>query len=92
MPQYHQAFHDPLTGLPNRLDHRSASADVATRVIEAAGEPFSVDGHTLTDGASIGIAIHPADGSDVKTMLRAAERAMYSAKVAGGNGFRFMTD
>jgi GGDEF domain-containing protein len=58
-------------------------------VIEAVREPFALDGHPHGVGVSIGIATHPADGTDVKTILRAADRAMYAAKVAGGNAFRF---
>jgi GGDEF domain-containing protein len=33
--------------------------------------------------ASIGAALFPAHGSDLDTLLRAADRAMYAAKVQG---------
>jgi diguanylate cyclase (GGDEF)-like protein len=80
---------DEFAVLVETLDGSAAAADIAARLIDAVREPFSVDGHPCPVGVSIGIAIHPADGGDVKTILRAADRAMYVAKVAGGNAFRF---
>jgi len=80
---------DEFAVLLETLDHRDTAADVAGRIIDTVGEPFVVDGHPLTVGVSIGIAVYPDDGADVKTILRAADRAMYTAKVSGGNAFRF---
>jgi diguanylate cyclase (GGDEF)-like protein len=80
---------DEFAVLIESLDDRGTAADVATRIIEALREPFYADGHTLSVGISIGIAIHPGNGDDVKTILRAADRAMYAAKMGGGNAFRF---
>jgi diguanylate cyclase (GGDEF)-like protein len=64
-------------------------AEVALRLIDVVREPFVIDETSVVLGVSIGIARSPDDGADVKTMLQAADRAMYSAKLAGGNQFRF---
>src|SRR5262249_41797083 len=42
----------------------SDATSLAQRVIEAVGKPFEIDGHQVTIGTSIGIAISPADGTD----------------------------
>ena len=39
--------------------------------------------------ASIGISIYPIDGTDMDTLLRVADRAMYYVKDHGGNNFHF---
>ncbi len=43
-------------------------------------EPFCLDGHVLSVGASIGIALSPDHGLDANTLIRRADVAMYIAK------------
>ena len=62
---------------------------VATRVIEALGRPFHIEGHRITIGASIGIALFPDHGADADTLMRAADAAMYRAKGEGRAAPRF---
>src|SRR5439155_10821022 len=45
--------------------------------------PFSIDGHELRVGASIGISVYPQDGTDSGTLLRLADIAMVRAKQGG---------
>lgn len=72
--------------------HQSADAAlVAEEVIESIGKPFQLDGNEAFIGASIGITIYPNDADDPSTMLRNADMAMYKAKEAGRNAFRFFT-
>ena len=55
---------------------------VAVALIRALEQPVVVDGvHVQTD-ASIGIALGPEHGSDLGTLLRHADIAMYRAKNA----------
>jgi EAL domain-containing protein (putative c-di-GMP-specific phosphodiesterase class I) len=49
-------------------------------------------GHECHTTASIGIAMFPADGTDVQTLTKNADMAMYRAKEDGKNGFRFFTE
>jgi len=70
-------------GSPSRL------ASIAQRLINALGEPFMVAGHELRVGASIGISTYPQDGKDIGSLLKNADTAMYQAKAAGGNAYRF---
>ena len=53
--------------------------------------PFRIDGIELTLTASIGIALCPDDGMDLESLLKKAEMAMYQAKEAGRNTYRFST-
>jgi diguanylate cyclase (GGDEF)-like protein len=82
---------DEFAVLVEALESRSAAAEIARRVIDAVREPFVVDGHPAAIGVSIGIAVHPGDGDDVRTILLAADRAMYRAKTAG-NAFEFHSE
>ena len=72
-------------GTPARL------AVIAQRLNDALVQPFSVASHELRVGASIGISTYPQDGQDIGSLLKNADTAMYQAKGAGGNTYRFFT-
>ena len=61
----------------------------ARRVIQAIEGPIAIDGRPNTIGVSIGIAIGPFDGLDADLLFRNADIALYRAKAAGGNTYRF---
>jgi len=63
-----------------------AAATAARSLLAAISQPFAVDGQQLAIGASIGIALCPAHGSDPTTLMRRADVAMYVAK-NGGRGY-----
>ena len=67
------------------------AAQIGERIVTAMAEPIVVEGHRLTVAASIGIAIYPDDGTDAATLLKNADAAMYAAKEAGRNRFRFFS-
>ncbi len=64
---------------------------VATKIQKALRAPFDLKGHDVAVTASIGIALCPGDASDTETLLRYADTAMYRAKQAGRDTFRFFT-
>lgn len=47
------------------------------------GNPFQIAEHSITMGASIGMALYPMHGDDPMTILRRADIAMYAAKKNG---------
>ena len=51
--------------------------------------PFFVAHHELVITASMGISIYPRDGTDVSTLRRNADAAMYEAKQAGKDRIHF---
>ena len=74
------------------MDDGEQSEDVAQfapRLLEELAQPMKVNDKELRVTASVGIAIYPADGEDVTTLLRNADAAMYAAKSNGRNTFRF---
>ena len=48
------------------------------RRLALAQEPVSLDGETIKVGVSAGIALYPEDGQDPDTLMRLADRAMYT--------------
>jgi diguanylate cyclase (GGDEF)-like protein len=66
----------------------SSSISVAQKIIEVMGKPFCIDGHDVTVGASVGIAVaHPGE-MDTESFLKSADLAMYSAKSEGRGTYR----
>ncbi|MET0709572.1 MAG: EAL domain-containing protein [Tardiphaga sp.] len=63
--------------------------DLVGRIYEAIREPFECLGHRLLTDASIGIARAPRDGSDLDSLLKNADLAMYGAKADGRRTYRF---
>jgi len=59
------------------------AVDVAEKLRATLAEPFTLEGITLYSGASIGIALFPDDGTDLSSLLRKADIAMYKAKTTG---------
>ncbi|MDQ6938444.1 MAG: sensor domain-containing diguanylate cyclase [Actinomycetota bacterium] len=55
---------------------------VAGRLGRAFTQPFTIDGHDLRVGASIGRAVFPADADDAGSLLRSADAAMFTTKRA----------
>lgn len=51
--------------------------------------PYSIEGHDLLIGATIGIAVFPQDGETAETLIRNADDAMYYAKESGRNKYQF---
>jgi diguanylate cyclase (GGDEF)-like protein/PAS domain S-box-containing protein len=71
------------------LDDSSDAAKAAQKALEALTPPFIVEGHELHVNASIGISLYPEDGTDVETLMRTADTAMYHAKKMGRGNFQF---
>ena len=64
-------------------------AQTAERVVALIGCPMNIDGQTIQVGASVGLAVFPKDSQDPATLMKNADAAMYTAKTAGKNTFRF---
>ncbi|UVK38618.1 EAL domain-containing protein [Mesorhizobium sp. AR10] len=70
-------------------DLAKAPISLAERIIAAISAPVAIGPRVVEVGASIGIALCPADGTNADALLHAADIAMYRAKQAGRGTFRF---
>jgi diguanylate cyclase (GGDEF)-like protein len=70
-----------LTG----INHIEEMDGFVRGILEYLREPFFFDKQELYITASIGISMYPTNGSDVETLIKYADIAMYRAKEKGGN-------
>jgi diguanylate cyclase (GGDEF)-like protein/PAS domain S-box-containing protein len=59
------------------------------RMLTAFKDNFEIDGHHLQVGLSVGVAVFPADGADVKALIANADAALYQAKSEVRGTLRF---
>ncbi len=64
---------------------------LADRMLHHIAAPIPLQDREINLSASIGVSLYPQDGDDYDTLLRNADAAMYRAKEAGRNTFRFYT-
>ena len=62
---------------------------LARRIIETLCAPYRIDDHQIVIGTSIGIGLAPADGTKADTLIKAADLALYRAKMDGRGAFCF---
>jgi diguanylate cyclase (GGDEF)-like protein len=66
----------------------ASSIALAETIIKIVGQPCNIDGHDVTVGASIGIAVARPGAINTETLLKSADLAMYSAKSDGRGIYR----
>jgi diguanylate cyclase (GGDEF)-like protein/PAS domain S-box-containing protein len=69
-----------------------AVASVADNIHRIMAQPFEIGDYSLTSSFSIGVAIYPDDSTDFDALMQKADTAMYHAKEAGRNHYRFFTE
>ena len=80
---------DEFTILLTDLNTRDAAAKVAETVSETLSKPFKLRKRKASIGASIGISLYPADGTDPESLMKQADETMYVVKEQGKNHYRF---
>jgi diguanylate cyclase (GGDEF)-like protein len=79
---------DEFAILQMSVPQPSSSIALADMIIEIVGQPCDIEGHDVTVGASVGIAVaHPGD-MNTESFLKSADLAMYSAKSDGRGTYR----
>jgi diguanylate cyclase (GGDEF)-like protein len=64
---------------------------LAARLVAALSEPVQLDGVMVEVSTSVGVALAPKDGQDPQALLQCADLALYAAKAAGRNTYRFFS-
>ena len=66
--------------------HKASDASaIANKLLTCFTAPFQAGEHEFFTSASIGISLYPQDGSDVASLIRNADAAMYRSKAKGRN-------
>lgn len=82
---------DEFTVILASLNTKEEAALAAKSLLDVLTPVFSVDGHQLTIGASIGISVYPENGKDADELMQQADSAMYAAKRDGRNRAMYFT-
>ena len=80
---------DEFIVIAEGLSERVQLDELATALIDCMRAPFHVDARELFVTTSIGVALGPAEGVDVDTLIARADMAMYKAKESGRNNYQF---
>jgi len=67
------------------------AAQMAERILGVVAQPYVIEDYRLSITPSIGISVYPKDGSDVESLVKHADTAMYHAKEKGRNTYQFFT-
>jgi diguanylate cyclase (GGDEF)-like protein/PAS domain S-box-containing protein len=67
------------------------AVQVAQKLLDVIASSFHIEQHDLNITGSIGISLFPDDGSDLETLLKRADAAMYRVKREGRHGYCFFT-
>ncbi len=79
---------DEFLLIMDRLAKREDAEQIAHRAVEALQVPIKLGGVDIHTSASIGVAMFPADGKSVETLIANADAAMYCAKQRGRNNIQ----
>ncbi|OWW23100.1 signaling protein [Noviherbaspirillum denitrificans] len=79
---------DEFTVVLTEVAGPNAAVTAAQNICRALAAPFQIDGHDIFVTTSVGISMYPHDATDVGTLLKHADTAMYRAKKTN-SGFQF---
>lgn len=80
---------DEFLVILNDITNANDCARVAERIYGMFAEPIYIDELQLRVSMSVGLAVYPDNGDSADELIQCADIAMYSAKTAGKNQYRF---
>ena len=79
---------DEFAVILQEIPNHETAAVVAGKVLNEMVQPMLLNDSEIYIGASIGISLYPDDASDINSLLRCADVAMYYAKGKGKNNYQ----
>ncbi len=83
---------DEFTIILPYLEEHDSAGRLSERLIESLNRPFVIDNAPVTVGVSIGIAFFPQHAHATEALMLRADEALYAAKSAGRNTYRFAAE
>ena len=80
---------DEFTILLENIKYIDYVEEVAEKILKEISEAFTIEKNKLYITASVGVVLYPMADDQIDDLLRAADTAMYHAKAAGRNCYRF---
>ncbi|MCW8972292.1 MAG: GGDEF domain-containing protein [Gammaproteobacteria bacterium] len=80
---------DEFTALLRRVESEEVASGIASKIIAVISEPICYRDRCLNVSISLGIALYPFHATDMESLIDLSDNAMYQAKQAGSNCFRF---
>ncbi len=83
---------DEFTVVAENINDLVEVRSIAEKILSCFEKSFEFQGQQLEATASVGVAVYPDDGTDLVTLMKQADAAMYKAKAAGRNGYYSLHD
>ena len=88
-PEVSRLGGDEFAILMSRFSSIEHVEEVAKRVLSLVSDPVTIGGQCVWNACSIGIAIYPDDGTDISTLVKNADSALYYAKSESRGSYQF---
>jgi diguanylate cyclase (GGDEF)-like protein len=82
---------DEFVLLAEKIEDEDAVAFLAQKIVESLSDSFLMAHNKIFTGASVGISLFPIDGTDIDTLMKKADMAMYQSKEQGKGRFSFFS-
>ena len=83
---------DEFTVIAESMEGPEEATMIASRMLEALSEPFSIGDQEVVVSASVGISMYPTDDVDLDGLIRHTDMAMYRSKSLGRSTYSFYSD
>jgi len=88
-PEVSRLGGDEFAILMSRFTSLEDVEEVARRILGLVSDPVTIGGQCVWNACSIGVALFPNDGSDIATLVKNADSALYYAKSQSRGQYQF---